>query len=71
MPDYGLGYPVMKPVVGQCPAISLIPIAPQGIFIDRENDLLVVATSGNYNLWDIDNNASAILEKIYGSFIPD
>ena len=40
----------------------------QRIFIDRGNKLLVVTTSGNYNKWDIKNNASTILKKIYTSF---
>ena len=43
----------------------------QRVFIDKKNDLLVVTTAGNYNLWDIENNSSAILEKIYGSFNPE
>ena len=40
----------------------------QRIFFDRKNDLLVVMTAGNYNKWDIKNNAYAILRKIYESF---
>ena len=40
----------------------------QRIFFDRKNDLLVVMTAGNYNKWDIKNNAYAILQKIYESF---
>lgn len=40
----------------------------QRIFIDKRNDLLVVATAGNYNIWNIKNDAEAILEKIYESF---
>jgi len=40
----------------------------QRIFIDEGNDLLVVATAGNYNIWNIKNDAEAILEKVYGSF---
>lgn len=49
-----------------------IPVAvgngDQRIFIDRRNNLLVITTAGNYNKWNIENNASAILEKIYTSF---
>ncbi len=40
----------------------------QRIFFDKKNDLLVVMTAGNYNKWDIENNAHAILHKIYESF---
>lgn len=39
----------------------------QRIFIDKKNDLLVVMTAGNYNQWDIKNDAHAILKKIYES----
>lgn len=41
----------------------------QRIFFDRKNDLLVVMTAGNYNKWDIKNNAYAIFKKIYESFL--
>lgn len=40
----------------------------QRIFFDQKNDLVVVTTSGNYNKWDIENNAEAVLKKIYTSF---
>lgn len=40
----------------------------QKIYFDKTNNLLVVTTAGNYNMWDIENNASAILRKIYESF---
>jgi len=40
----------------------------QRIFFDQKNNLVVVTTSGNYNIWDIENNAGAVLEKIYRSF---
>jgi CubicO group peptidase (beta-lactamase class C family) len=39
----------------------------QRIFFDKKNDLLVVMTAGNYNRWDIKNNAYLILRKIYES----
>jgi len=29
----------------------------------------MVLTAGNYNIWNIDNDAEAILERIYESFI--
>lgn len=41
----------------------------QRIFIDNENDLIVATTAGNYNMWNIKNDAEAILEKIYESFV--
>jgi CubicO group peptidase (beta-lactamase class C family) len=40
----------------------------QRIFIDKRNNLLVATTAGNYNQWDIENNASSMLKKIYTSF---
>ena len=40
----------------------------QRIYFDKKNNLLTVTTAGNYNKWDIENNAGAILEKIYTSF---
>ena len=40
----------------------------QRIFFDNQNNVIVVTTAGNYNKWDIKNNASALLEKIYTSF---
>jgi CubicO group peptidase (beta-lactamase class C family) len=40
----------------------------QRISLDKKNDLVVVSTAGNYNKWDIRNNAHAILRRIYDSF---
>ena len=40
----------------------------QRIFIDKKNNLIVVTTAGNYNQWDIENNAGAMLGKIYAAF---
>ncbi len=40
----------------------------QRIYFDKLNNLIVVTTAGNYNKWDIENNASAVLKKIYTSF---
>lgn len=40
----------------------------QRIFLDQTNNLLIVTTAGNYNKWDIENDASAILKQIYTSF---
>lgn len=42
----------------------------QRILFDRENDLLVVTTAGNYNQWTIKNNTGALLKNfIYPSFL--
>ncbi len=41
----------------------------QRIFFDNQNNLLIATTAGNYNKWDIENNANAVLKKIYSSFI--
>jgi len=40
----------------------------QRIYFDQKNDLVVVTTAGNYNVWDIENDAEAVLRKIYSSF---
>jgi CubicO group peptidase (beta-lactamase class C family) len=40
----------------------------QRICFDIRNNLLTVTTAGNYNKWDIENNASAIFKYIYTSF---
>jgi CubicO group peptidase (beta-lactamase class C family) len=40
----------------------------QRIFLDRDNDLLVVTTAGNYNQWTIKKNSAALLRDfIYPS----
>lgn len=40
----------------------------QRIYFDNRNNLLIVTTAGNYNKWNIENNAGAVLKKIYTSF---
>lgn len=40
----------------------------QRIYFDNLNNFLIVTTAGNYNKWNIENNASAILKNIYTSF---
>ncbi len=37
----------------------------QRIYLDSENDMVIVTTAGNYNLWDIEKNAWSILENIH------
>jgi len=39
----------------------------QRIYFDKINNLIVVTTAGNYNIWDIKNNAGAILKRILES----
>ncbi|MBN7814250.1 serine hydrolase domain-containing protein [Algoriphagus pacificus] len=39
----------------------------QRIFFDLQNKMLVITTAGNYNQWDIENDASALLKKVYSS----
>jgi CubicO group peptidase (beta-lactamase class C family) len=43
------------------PVFACVGNGDQRIFFDKANDLLVVMTAGNYNKWDIKNNASALL----------
>ncbi|WP_339875656.1 serine hydrolase [uncultured Algoriphagus sp.] len=49
-----------------------VPVAvgngDQRIFFDLQNKMLLITTAGNYNQWDIENDASALLKKIYSSF---
>jgi CubicO group peptidase (beta-lactamase class C family) len=40
----------------------------QRIYFDEKNNLIVVTTAGNYNLWTIKNDSYAILKRIYDSF---
>lgn len=40
----------------------------QRIFYDFKNKMLIVTTAGNYNQWYIENDASAVLEKVYTAF---
>ncbi|HJS54104.1 MAG TPA: serine hydrolase [Chitinophagaceae bacterium] len=46
-----------KPV----PMVACIGNGDQRIFIDKTNDLVVVTNAGNYNKWDIENDAYALL----------
>jgi CubicO group peptidase (beta-lactamase class C family) len=68
--DYGFQFWIWNEMV-QGRSIKLVAAVGNGdqrIFFDETNDLLVVVTAGNYNKWDITNNSSAILRKIYESF---
>lgn len=40
----------------------------QRIFLDRRNERIVITTAGNYNIWDIDKNAYAILLEVYDAY---
>jgi CubicO group peptidase (beta-lactamase class C family) len=43
--------------------IACVGNGDQRIFMDKTNDLLVVVTAGNYNKWDIKNNAGALVKN--------
>ena len=49
-----------------------VPVAvgngDQRIFFDLQHKMLLITTAGNYNQWDIENDASALLKKVYSSF---
>jgi CubicO group peptidase (beta-lactamase class C family) len=48
--------------------IACVGNGDQRIFIDKTNDLLVVVTAGNYNKWNIKNNAGALVKNyVYAS----
>lgn len=40
----------------------------QRIFIDRERQIVVVTTAGNYNKWDIRKNSGVMMQRIYDAF---
>lgn len=40
----------------------------QRIYLDEKNQLIVVTTAGNYNLWSIKNDSYALLTRIYQLF---
>jgi len=55
----------------QAHSISLVVAVGNGdqrIYFDEANNLLVVTTAGNYNIWTIQNDSYALLKKIYSSF---
>jgi len=41
----------------------------QHIFIDKKYDLIIVTTAGNYNKWDIQNNAARLIDFVYEAMI--
>lgn len=49
--------------------ISCVGNGDQRIFIDKQNNTVVVVTAGNYNIWDIENDASELVRQyVYPSF---
>ncbi|HKO79953.1 MAG TPA: serine hydrolase [Chitinophagaceae bacterium] len=48
--------------------VAAVGNGDQRIYFDDKNNLLVVITAGNYNIWTIQNNSYAILKRIYDSF---
>jgi CubicO group peptidase (beta-lactamase class C family) len=48
--------------------VAAVGNGDQRIFIDQENKLLIVTTAGNYNLWNIKNNAQALFRRLYEAF---
>lgn len=47
----------------QVPLVACIGNGDQRILFDKSNDLLIVATAGNYNKWDIENNVYALVKN--------
>lgn len=43
--------------------VACIGNGDQRILFDKSNDLLIVATAGNYNKWDIENNVYAMVKN--------
>jgi CubicO group peptidase (beta-lactamase class C family) len=67
---YGYQFWILNDTIHQKPIVwpTAVGNGDQRIFIDDTNQLLVVVTAGNYNLWNIRNGSSAILKRIYDSF---
>lgn len=61
----GYGYQfflLSRPVGNRIAGLALaVGNGEQRIFIDNANDLVVVVTAGNYNLWDIKNNTDGLV----------
>ena len=52
------------------PIVACVGNGDQRIFFDKTNDLLIVATAGNYNKWTIKKNADALVkEYVYPALI--
>jgi Beta-lactamase class C and other penicillin binding proteins len=65
---YGYQFWLYNDTIQQQPAniIACVGNGDQRIFIDKARKLVIVVTAGNYNKWNIDNNASALArEYIY------
>ncbi|MCG7856989.1 beta-lactamase family protein [Flavihumibacter sediminis] len=67
--SYGYQFRVMNDTMQGKPVriMAAVGNGDQRIFLDEVNDLVVVTTAGNYNLWTIKNNAYALLRRIYDS----
>ena len=53
------------------PIVACIGNGDQRVFFDTARDFVVVITAGNYNKWDIEKNASALLrDYIYPAVTP-
>ncbi len=48
---------------------AAVGLGDQRIYFDEKNNLLVVTTAGNYNIWDIKYNAAAIFKRIQESIV--
>ena len=52
------------------PIVACVGNGDQRIFFDKARDLVVVITAGNYNKWDIEKNAGALLKDyIYPALV--
>jgi CubicO group peptidase (beta-lactamase class C family) len=45
--------------------VAAVGNGDQRIYFEKKNNLMVVITAGNYNVWGIKNNSYAILRRIY------
>jgi CubicO group peptidase (beta-lactamase class C family) len=67
---YGYQFWIQNDTINEHPINLVIAVGngDQRIYFDEANNLLVITTAGNYNLWDIKNNSYELLKKIYDSF---
>jgi CubicO group peptidase (beta-lactamase class C family) len=65
---YGYQFWIWNDKVGNKPVrlVNCVGNGDQRIILDKENDLVVVITAGNYNKWKIKKNSAAMMREYIG-----